>query len=116
MQKMVWNVYYENFNAKVIESYNIFDHYSFEESVKNAYKKYKDDFAKFSEEVQHNLKYYFWSKCEWEILLCSLVHRNHAEEMTRKIDVYDQVMLNWNIFIKYVWEQAHARKLKGKNE
>lgn len=31
------------------------------------------------------------------------------------IDAYEQVMLNWDVFIRYVWEQAHARQNLTKN-
>ena len=113
MQKMVWNVYYEDFNGKEIKPFNIFDHYSFNEDVKKIYKKHKDDFDTFSKEVESSLMYYFWSKAEWEIILGPWIGAtHHKEEMEKKIDVYDQVKLNWDIFIKYVWDQAHARKTK----
>ena len=104
---MVWNVYAEDFNGKKIRKYNIFDHFSFSEDVKTAYKKYRDNFEKFSDEIKGSLMYFFWSKCEWEIVLTSCPQREGVEE---KIDVYDQVMMNWDIFIKYVWDMAHARK------
>lgn len=35
-----------------------------------------------------------------------------VEGKARKIDVYSQVMCEWDDFIKYVWAQTHARKLK----
>ena len=38
MQKMVWNVYYENINGSKIQQFNIFDHDSFNEDVKKIYK------------------------------------------------------------------------------
>lgn len=118
MQKMVWNVYYENFNGREIQSCNIFDHYSFSEDVKKIYKKYKDDFDTFSKEIKSSLMYYFWSKAEWEIIIGPWCGQNRIPDAKIKVDVYDQVMLNWDIFINYVWDQCHARKTpeRKKNE
>lgn len=109
MRDMVWNVYVGNFNGRCIETYNIFRHCRFFDDVKRIYKKYKNDFDKFSEEIKRSLMYYFWSKCEWEITLGSWPPRDNFQD--EKIDVYDQVMMNWDVFIKYVWDMCHARKL-----
>lgn len=108
MRDMQWYVYTEDFNRKRIAKRNIFDHYEFNEGVKRIYKKNKHDFDAFAELVRKELAYYFRSKCEWETVVTSFPER--AEFKAEKIDVYEQVMLNWDVFIKYVWEQAHARK------
>lgn len=108
MHKMVWNVYVENFNKKEIEVYNIFDHVSFDNGVKKAYKQHKDDFDAFAESVKRELMYYFWSKCEWEIILSDWPPSGKFD--VKKVSVYDQIMLNWETFIHYVWDMAHMRK------
>lgn len=100
MSKMVWNVYYHNFNSDKIEIYNIFDHCSFNNSAKKylAECQTKEEFA---EELKAELQYYFWSRSEWELIIepwC--VGRNISYI---KVDVYDQVMNNWHIFVDYVW-------------
>ena len=110
MQKLVWNVYAESFNRKEIVPYNIFEHSQFAEEVKNAFKKYKDDFPSFEKSVKSNLRYYFWSKSEWEIILGPWLGQKHKDEMEIKIDVADQVLLNWDIFIKYVWDHYTSRR------
>ena len=116
MREMEWNVYVENFNGLKIDTYNIFKHYHFMEDIKQIYKKHKDDFDTFAEEVKRSLMYYFWSKSEWEVMVAPLFKRNDSNES--KIDVYSQVMLNWDIFIKYVWDMSHARKIprRGKKD
>ena len=114
MDKMVWNVYVENFNRKCIEPYNILNHSSFSADIEKAYKKHKDDFDAFSEAVKRSLMYYYWSKAEWEIILGPWCGAKSGKDMEIKVDVYDQVMLNWETFIKYVWEQAHKRKTSKK--
>lgn len=109
---MEWNVFYENFNGRKIESYNIFRHYSFYEDCKKAAKKYKDDRESFEKHIKSSLMYYYWSKCEWEIVLSSWPSGDRTPD--RKIDVYDQVMLNWKPFIDYVW--AHAAELRRREK
>ena len=74
--------------------------------------------------------YHFWSKSEWEIALTDWPTHIDVKEVARlqkeldehfgrwnrepysidvhlrvaeKIDVFDQVMLNWDIFIDYLW-------------
>jgi len=103
-----WNVIYGNFNSGKIETYNIFNHYRFhEDCVKNA-KKNRDNKEAFAERLKLDLKYYYWSKCEWEVIVS---HWPPAERFhDEKIDVYDQVMNNWQIFLDYVWE--HRKELK----
>lgn len=106
---LVWNVYWEDWNGKEIGKYNIFAHTSFADGCKKAAKKFKADKDGFSEAVRRELMYYFWSKCEWEIVLGSWP-TGRSEE---KVDVYDQVMLNWDHFIDYLWNN---RSLLSKKE
>lgn len=115
-----WNVYISDFNEKRIETYNIFLHYSFMADCQKIVKKYVKieksegtfDRCAFAEEVRRSLMYYFWSKCEWEIILSHWPPRKDARE--EKIDVYDQVRLNWDTFIDYLWSNKDVvRKWKG---
>lgn len=104
---MEWKVFVENFNAKKIEPYDIFNHYGFaNDCIKCAKKKNitKEDFA---EEIMRSLTYFFWSKCEWEIILSSFPPSDRVSP--KKISVYDQVALNKDIFIDYLWE--HKKEL-----
>ena len=108
MKDIEWNVYTENINRRQIEKYNIFRHGRFVEDVKKIYEEYKDDFDTFSSEIRKSLMYYFWGKCEWEIILSDWPPSDNFDK--EKVDVYDQVMINWNVFIKYVWDTLHERK------
>ena len=40
--------------------------------------------------------YYFWSKCEWEVLISPWVGGNDEEI---KVDVAWQIMNNWDVFV-----------------
>ena len=99
---MNWNVYYYNCNAKRIETFNIFDHGGFKLYVKLALKRcrYK---VEFDVELKRELRYYFWSKAEWEVIITSWVGGDREKDAT-KIDVFQQVMLNWGAFVNYVWD------------
>ncbi len=89
--------------------------------------KFKDEvFAKRLETV---LRYYFWSRCECEIVLTdwptSITHKEleklvsepvtyrHSVELdiSKKIDMFEQVQNNWNIFIDYVWSNLNDADL-----
>ena len=100
--KLEWNVYIEDVNRNNITVYNIFDHPLFLKDVIEAYSKHKDNYNQFCEKVDRSLHYFFWSKCEWEIILSAWPPYEKFKE--EKIDVYQQVMLNRDIFFKYIWE------------
>lgn len=103
---LVWNAYIEDLNSKKIIPYNIFNNWKFSEYVEKHLKKcrYKDEFAT---EVKHELMYYFWSKSEYEIVLAPWMSAKLIPE--KKIDVYEQVMLNFDRFVDYVWNTCKPR-------
>ena len=105
---LVWNTYVEEFNAKRMEVHNVFEHYGVMEDLRKAAKKYKDDKDAFAEQLRRTLMYHYWSKCEWEIILSPWPERKDFRE--EKIDVFDQVQLNWDVFLDYVWE--HRKELE----
>jgi len=96
-----WYVYLENINSRRIETYNVFKHFNFYQDVKEAIKQIENR-QDFSERIRQIAKYYFWSKCEYEILITSWIATNNFKD--KKIDVYDQLELNWDRFIDYIWE------------
>lgn len=98
---MKWDVYIENINKRKIGIYNIFDHASFLRECAQAVGNYPDK-SEFAMVVQKWLRYFFGHKCEWEIILSDFPPSKKFEE--KKIDVCQQVMLNFSVFIDYVWE------------
>ena len=139
----------ENFNAKKMEVYNIFDHGGFWNSLIEIVKKmdtihdevlpgqqYGECFRFFEKEVDRVLRYYYWSKAEWEIIATSWPPYMEKEDLARadaerddrlaedlpfyrtpvglsvaeKLDVYTQVRLNWCPFIEYLWENRYKIK------
>lgn len=97
-----WNVYVGDFNARKIREHNVFDHWRFLEDCRDNAKKNKNDRATFVYQLKNDLMYYYWSKSEWEIVVTSWPPRDNYGDI--KIDVYDQVVMNWDKFADYVWE------------
>lgn len=93
-----WYVYYHDSNKQEIIKWNIFNHGSFKKEVGVLLRERidKDD---FSEKLKREAMYYFWSKCEYEIILSPWTRR--ADDI--KIDVYDQIMMNFDRFVDYCW-------------
>lgn len=99
--KLSWNTYYYSMNSRIIKLFNIFDHCGFNKEVKEHLQKCETK-EEFAQKIKSSLMYFFWSKCEWEILISPWIDIN--AERTIKIDVYDQVMLNFDAFVNYVWD------------
>ena len=124
-----WNVFYENWNGKTIELFNIFKHHSFNEDMINIIED-SETKEELSERTKRAARYYFSCKSEYEIVLTSWPpHIDGDKELARlqkekedtiakgwtpkyldvrpvvaeKIDIYDQLMLNWDRFIDYLW-------------
>ena len=96
---MEWIVWRYDMNDKTIKAWNIFDHVRFSDGIHKALEDYKDNKTNFVEALKSNLIYCFWCKSEYEIILSPWVSNGNK----RKIDIYQQVMLNWNAFVDYVW-------------
>ena len=108
MTNLEWNVYRLDINKREIVTYNIFDHYYFLKGCVKAAKKHTR--FEFADAVKSELMYYFWSKCEWEILLADWTEPEYMKSQ-KKIDVYHQVELNFSQFIDYLW--ANRDELKS---
>lgn len=96
---MEWNVYYYNHNQKRIAQFDIFKHTKFEREVREALAKI-DSKGDFSAELNRLVGYYYWSKAEWETVITPWVGDKSVE---LKIDVADQIRMNWFRFVDYVW-------------
>ena len=117
---MNWNVYYYNFNAGRIETFNIFKHGAFVKHI-NEYCKDIKDKSEFANAVKRELRYFFWSKSEWELIieltednrifLTPFIGCRNPEEA--KIDVTNDTSLDWNGFAKeHINKQIHKNEAK----
>lgn len=96
-----WYVYRQDANSGKIEPWDIFEHWRFRQDIIELLKQLDENTgrANFAKDVKSNLMYYFWSKAEYEIILKNWI----GKDCEIKIDVYDQVMLNFDKFIDYLY-------------
>lgn len=107
-----WNVLWYNPNTRNIEPHNVFNNVTFRNECVLAAKKI-DDEKEFKEEVRHALMYTYWCRCEYEVVISSFPPRKDTD--ASKIDIYDQIMLNFDKFASYCWENREPlRKYKTK--
>lgn len=131
--ELVYNVYYRSSNNNKIVKFNIFNHIDFYKAVLDNIKKYKNK-EEFAEAVRKDLLYYFWCKYEYEVVITSwpvYITSNELNKINKlkeefikdynreqyhhfikpdvelKIDIYEQVMMNFNIFIDYIWNNKN---------
>lgn len=99
-----WYVYYYNINGSQLKTFNIFNHRGFKNAIEEIFKKYYS-MEEFKKAVKSELMYYFWSKAEWEIIISDWFDR----QVEKKIDVYDQIMLNWDRFIEWLYHELYYK-------
>ena len=96
---MNWYVWRHDINKNSIVKWNIFEHWRFQEGIQKALQDYKDNKEFFIEAVKSNLIYCFWCKSEYEVLIAPWI----GSDKPIKVDIYAQVMLNFDSFVDYVW-------------
>lgn len=65
---MEWFVYHYNINKHEIEAFNIFKHGSFAKYC-NIHLNTMSDKKQFANAIKDELRYYFWSKSEYELIV-----------------------------------------------
>lgn len=116
-KELVWNAYINDLDE--IKVFNIFNSVTFLRGLIQANKEYKED-KEFICKVRSILSYAFWSKYEYELVITSFPPYINKEEYNRlantdikcyvnvnlktgeKIDIYNQVMINWEAFKLYI--------------
>ena len=103
-----WNVFTYNGHLGEIAEINIFKHFRF---GKDVVKLLESDMQRdeFDERLENTLRYYFWQKSEYEILIYSLFGDGREKI---KADIYRQVTMNFDRFSEYLW--GLKEDLKGK--
>lgn len=93
-----WYAFYHDINKRKIIKWNIFEHSTFRDKVEDML---KENLTKeeFSAQLKKELMYYMWSKSEYELIL----HPWIGDANDVKIDIYDQVTMNWDSFVDYCW-------------
>lgn len=114
----VWMVLYHNFNSGKIEQYNVLKYR--ENDIKKIRKKCETK-EEFAEKLRREMMYYYWSKCEWEMILTKTEDNRiiltpwcgckNPEEV--KIDVTDNTDFDWIGFAdKHIKEQVYQNIAK----
>ena len=106
-----WNVWIWDFNHDKLEQYDVVPMLLRElKSLR------KDDFPMNKRSMDKELKtwarYHFWSKCEYEMIVQGLYKKDNEE----KVDVYDQLMLNWDTFSDAFWKNVWKPIVDKKNK
>lgn len=116
--ELTWNTYIGDSNGREIVTYDIFKHGYFVNRLKKIARTCKDTQRdEFCERMRKELLYCFWSRVQWEIILDHSPHWDNFKD--KKVDVYEQVMLNWGPFCEYVWNHRavlRRREKKGEEE
>ena len=99
-KRLAWYVIYYDRHLDMIGIFNVFDHREFFDDVQKSLKNC-DVIDSFADKLRHSLLYYFGYKYEWEIVIRPWSGGRDTQE--RKVDVYWQVMNNWDRFLEYVW-------------
>ena len=129
---LTWNVFKEDWNGKEITTFNVFQHQTYKEEIERLLEAARMGLSKgnFEKEVRRYTQYYFWSKSEYEIVLTSWPPYIDADKelarlikdkedtiakgwtpkfldvrmaIANKIDIYEQLQLNWEHYINYLW-------------
>lgn len=103
---LAWNVYTGDWSSGKIVEYNIFNHYGFLHDIAKAAKK-SETVEEFELLLRRAVRYYFWAKCEYEVIVSHWPPRQ--DNACRKIDVSEQISMNWEHFLSYVW--THKKEL-----
>ena len=117
-----WNVYYHDFNGRKIDTYNIFNHGTLRiqlakiarrRTLGEDGKRHSITKEEFTKELRGWLMYCYWSKAEWEVIIGPWIsNQEEFDKESVKIDVFDQIMLNFGILADYVWDHiSEVRKL-----
>lgn len=135
-KELEWYVYTTEFNSKQVQKYNVFNNIKFMWFLAKAKKELKKQPEKdreswFSVRVKSAAMNCFWSKIEYEIDITSHFPYITKEEYDRikalpedgvrycvgvrlqtqaRVDVFDQLELNWNAFIKYILDNLRGIK------
>lgn len=106
-----WNVWLWDINHDELEVYDVIPRFIYE--FKRLKKKnIPDTIEKLSEWLNSEALHTFWSRCEYEILIYGWPPRKSNE----KVDVYDQLQLNWEAFVNYFYENVYLKLTKNKRK
>lgn len=119
---LIWNVWFCDLSGKNIEQRNVFNlsctfNNDFEKLVKRVK---KENLSKkdFEDAFRRICLYSYWAKREYEVCIADLPWFSHYDDaekikegyarwvkVAEKVDVYTQLLMNWDRFVDYTWAQ-----------
>ena len=106
-----WNVWIWDFNHDRLEQYDVVPMLLRE--LKSLRKEdFPMDKKSMNEELKSWARYHFWAKCEYEMI----VHGWPVKKNDEKVDVYNQLMLNWDTFSEAFWKNVWKPIVDKKNK
>ena len=106
-----WNVWIWDFNHDRLEQYDVVPMLLRE--LKSLRKEdFPMDKKSMNEELKSWARYHFWAKCEYEMI----VHGWPVRKNDEKVDVYNQLMLNWDTFSEVFWKNVWKPIVDKKNK
>lgn len=85
-----FNVIWQDFNKQKFEAYDVMPYFI------NVYKECENKpktFEEFKEFIQQESLYMYWSRCEYEIIICGWPN----QETKEKWDIHKQIMMNLDL-------------------
>ena len=111
---MKWNVILKAGDSAKFKPYNIFDCEAFRLSIEELFKK-KYPKEHFLLELDRETDYFFHAQIEWEMIFPPMDITEHGKYNALtwyKIDVYEQLRVNWERFADYMWAESQAAENK----
>lgn len=139
-KELVWNVIAEDSNGGIGFVNALDYNWPVRAYIYRAYRETSksEDFDSFAKQVQMAIQHEYWARSEYEIIVTEWPTSFTEEELDRmkgeiaehkkqypdskyarayprfdkaeKIDVYDQIMMNWDAFINYLWDNRKLIK------
>lgn len=102
-----WYVLNHSFNDKRVEQINIFDDHHLNEFINEHIRSYTT-FDNFKIELNNELRYLYWARAEYEIVIGGLFH--HDEDELEKWDIYMQLKPNLDTLARYIINEVNKTK------
>ena len=93
-----WNtILYDHDNIRI---YNVFNNAYFSEAITNIMHTPKLSRTEISDNIRRKAQWQFWGRCEYEHVISSWPP--YDADKGYKVDVFEQLTLNWDRFIDYI--------------
>ena len=102
LDNLRWNAILYDYQSTRIRKYNIFNNSQFCKDCIELFSPPNLGKETFSELLDKKAMYEFWGRCEYEFLISSWPPG--PAEKPYKIDVYEQLKLNWEKFVDYLYD------------